>query len=194
MMISFIKQQQVLDYFSYKNGPSDLVRDPCSSLIIGTYISPICGPLHSVLGPFKCPNAPKQHKKHFLVVLDHFSYYKNGPIDLVWGFFFSFLYPDHLKAFVSFFGPFEGAQMPQNSIKKLFSGYGPIDLVRDPFSSLNTGRYIRPTCGFVCIFLGPFGSAQMPQNSTKKLIFWLLRNTSSYRTGLKLWLGAYFQA
>jgi hypothetical protein len=86
MIISFIKQQQVLDYFTYKNGPNDLVRGPFSSKDIGTYIPYTCGPLHSVLGPFRCPNAQKQHKKHFLVDLDHF-FYKNAPIDLVWGLF-----------------------------------------------------------------------------------------------------------
>jgi hypothetical protein len=40
----------------------------------------LCKPFLVHLG---CPNAPKQHRKsYFLVVLDYFSY-KNGPIDLV---------------------------------------------------------------------------------------------------------------
>jgi hypothetical protein len=227
MIISFIKQQQVLDYFTYKNDPNDLVSSPFSSLDIGTYLPPTCGPLHSVLGPFRCPNAHKQHKKtKFLVVSDYFSY-KNGLIDLVRGLFSSLdISTNNLptcRPLHTFLGPFGGTQIPQNSIKKyflvvldyfsyknkpidLFSGFfssldimtyilptygplstimgpsggaqmpqnsintsflavldhfsyynGPIDWVRDPFSSLDTGTYISPTCGFVCIFLGPFG-------------------------------------
>jgi hypothetical protein len=70
----------------------------------------------------------------------------------------------------------------------------PIDLVRYPFSNLDTGTYIRPTWGSVCTFLGPFGGAQMPQNRRKKAIFWLFRTISFTRMGLFIRLGAYFQA
>ena len=41
----------VLDYFSYKNGPIDLVRGLFLSLDIVTYIPPTCGPSSTFLGP-----------------------------------------------------------------------------------------------------------------------------------------------
>jgi hypothetical protein len=54
----------VLDYFSYKNGPNDLVRGLFSRLDIGTYILSTCGPSSTFLGSFGGSlNAPKQHKK-----------------------------------------------------------------------------------------------------------------------------------
>jgi hypothetical protein len=42
-----------------------LVWGPFSSLDIGTYIQPTFGLLYSVLGPNRCPNAPKQYRKKF---------------------------------------------------------------------------------------------------------------------------------
>jgi hypothetical protein len=46
-------------YFSYKNGPNDLVRDLFSCLDIETYILPTCGPLHTFLGPFEGAQMPQ---------------------------------------------------------------------------------------------------------------------------------------
>jgi hypothetical protein len=78
-----------------------------------------------------CPNAPKQHKKYyFLVVLEHFSY-KNGPIDVVRGLFSSSdikpCIPPTCGPLGTLLGPLGDAQMPQYSIKKkLFYGcFGP---------------------------------------------------------------------
>jgi hypothetical protein len=77
----------VLDYFLYKNGPDDSVRGLFSSLEIKTYSRLHAGlqvPFWVHLGS---PNALKQHKKdYFVVVLDYLSY-KNGPDDLVRGLF-----------------------------------------------------------------------------------------------------------
>jgi hypothetical protein len=79
----------VLDYFSYKNGPIDLVRGLFSSQDIGPCIPPTWGPLITFLGPFGGAQMPiNSIKNYFLVVLDHFSY-KNEPIDLVRGLFSS---------------------------------------------------------------------------------------------------------
>jgi hypothetical protein len=80
----------VSDFFSYKNGPIDLVRGLISSLDIETYISLTCGPLHSFLCPFWGAQIPQSSiNTYFLAVLDQFSY-KNGPIDLVRGPYSSF--------------------------------------------------------------------------------------------------------
>jgi hypothetical protein len=49
----------VLYNFSYKNGPNDLVRGLFSSLNIGTYILPTCGPLSTFLGPFGGAQMPQ---------------------------------------------------------------------------------------------------------------------------------------
>jgi hypothetical protein len=76
---------------------------------------------------------------------------------------------------VPFLGPFGGAQIPQNSMKKYFLvvldyftyNNGPNDLVRGLFSSLDIVTYTPATCGPLCTFSGPFGGAQMPQNSIK---------------------------
>ena len=46
-------------YFSYKNGPNDLVRGLFSCLDVGTYILPTCGPLHTFLGPFGGAQMPQ---------------------------------------------------------------------------------------------------------------------------------------
>jgi hypothetical protein len=79
----------VLDYFSYKNGPIDLVRGLFSSLDIGLCIPPSWGPLKTFLGPFGGAQMPQNSiKNSFLVVLDYF-FYKNRPIDLVRGLFSS---------------------------------------------------------------------------------------------------------
>jgi hypothetical protein len=48
-----------LDYFSYKNGPIDLVRGLFSSQDIGPCIPPTWGPLITFLGPFGVPKCPK---------------------------------------------------------------------------------------------------------------------------------------
>jgi hypothetical protein len=69
--------------------------------------------------------------------------------------------------------------MPQNIINTHFLAVfdhfsnknGPIDFDRGPFSNLDTGTYIPPTCGSVLMLLGPFGGAQMPQNRIKKQLF-----------------------
>jgi hypothetical protein len=56
----------VSDYFSYKNGPNDLVRGLFSSLDIGTNNLPTCRPLCTFLDPFGGAQfAPKWHKKLF---------------------------------------------------------------------------------------------------------------------------------
>jgi hypothetical protein len=116
----------VLYYFSYKNGPMDLVRGLFSSLDIGTYILPTCGPLCNFLGPLRGPQMPHNSiYTHFLAVLHHFSY-KNGPIDLVRKPFSSLdagIYiPTTCMSVCTFLCLFGGAQRPQNRIKKIFSG------------------------------------------------------------------------
>jgi hypothetical protein len=79
----------VLDYFSEKNGPIDLVRGLFSSIDIKTNNLPTCRPLFTFLGPFGGAQRPQNSiKNYFLVVLDYFSY-KNSPIDLVRGLFSS---------------------------------------------------------------------------------------------------------
>jgi hypothetical protein len=96
-----------------------------------------------------CPNAPKQHKKnYFLVVLDYFSY-KNGTIDLVWGLFSSLdIGTNNLpncRPLGTILVPFGGAKMPQKCIKNyflvvldyFFYKNGPIDLIRGLFSSFD---------------------------------------------------------
>jgi hypothetical protein len=69
-------------------------------------------------------------KYYFLVVSDYFSY-KNGPLDLVMGLFLNLdigtYIPPTCESMYTFLGPFRGAQMPQNRIKRLFSGFfGPL--------------------------------------------------------------------
>jgi hypothetical protein len=117
-------------------------------------------------------------KNYFLVVSDYF-FYKNGPIDLVRGLFSNLdigtYIPFTCGPLCTFLGPIGGAQVLQNSINTHFLAVldhfsyknGPIDLVRFQFSNLDTGKYIRPTCGSLCTFLGPFGGAKNPQNSIK---------------------------
>jgi hypothetical protein len=196
----------VSDYFSYKNGPIDLVRGLYSSLDIATNNLPICTPFSTFWGPFGGAKMPQNSiESYFLVVSDYFSY-KNGPIDLVRVLFLSLdtgtYIPPTCGPLSTILGPIGGAQMPQNSINTHFLvvldhfSYknGLIDLVRSPFSNLDTGTYIWPTCGSVCTFLGPFGGAQMPQNRIKKTIFWLFWTISPTRIGLLIRLGAYFQA
>jgi hypothetical protein len=54
----------LLDYFSYKDEPSDLVRGLISSIDIEKYIPPNYRPLNNFLGLFEgSPKHPKQHKK-----------------------------------------------------------------------------------------------------------------------------------
>jgi hypothetical protein len=64
---------------------------------------------------------------------------------------------------------------------------GPNDMVRGLFLSLNIGTYILPTCGPLCTFLGPFGGAQIIEKTG-------LFRTILTKTGLMIWLGAYFEA
>jgi hypothetical protein len=70
-------------------------------------------------------------------------------------------------------GSIWGAQMPQNSMKTYFLvvldhfSYknGPIDLVRDLMSSLDTGTYIPPTSGSVCTFWVHLGVPKCPKTT-----------------------------
>jgi hypothetical protein len=79
----------VLDYFSQKNGPIELVRGLFSSLDIGTKNLPTCKSLCTILGPFgSAQKAQKCLNSFFLVVLDYI-FYKNGRIDLIRGLFSS---------------------------------------------------------------------------------------------------------
>jgi hypothetical protein len=65
----------VSDYFSYKNGPIDLVWGLFSNLDIGTYIPFTFGPLCTFLGPIGGAQMPQNSiNTHFLAVLDHFFY------------------------------------------------------------------------------------------------------------------------
>jgi hypothetical protein len=75
-----------------------------------------------LLGPFGGAQMPqKSIKNYFWVVLYYFSY-KNGPNDLVRGLFSSLNVRTYIPAtcglLSTFLGPFVGAQMPQDSIKK----------------------------------------------------------------------------
>jgi hypothetical protein len=129
--------------FLYKNGSIDLVRGLFSSYDIGTYILTTCMPLNTFLGPFWGAQMPQNSIKNcFLVVLNYFSY-KNGPIDLVRGFFSSLdIGTNNLLNWVGF-GLFWGCPNAPNSIKNYFlvlSDYFSyenrlINLVRGPFSS-----------------------------------------------------------
>jgi hypothetical protein len=53
----------VSDYFSYKNGPIDLVRGVFSSLDIEKHILPNCRPLSTYLGPFGGTQMPQNSMK-----------------------------------------------------------------------------------------------------------------------------------
>jgi hypothetical protein len=69
-------------------------------------------------------------KNYFLVVSDYFSY-ENRPIDLVRSLFSSLdigtYIPPTCGSVFTFWDPFGDAQMPQNRIKRLFSGcFGPL--------------------------------------------------------------------
>jgi hypothetical protein len=64
----------VVDHFSYKNGPIDLVRSLFSSLDIGIFFPPTCRPLSTYMGPFGGAHMPQNSmKNYFLVVLDYYS-------------------------------------------------------------------------------------------------------------------------
>jgi hypothetical protein len=87
------------------------------------------------------PECPKTAQKtYFLVALDNF-FLKNGLIDMVRGLFSSLNIETYILPtcgpLCNFLSPFGVAQIPQNSIKKLFSGCSyyfyknePNDLVR----------------------------------------------------------------
>ena len=114
------------DHFFLKNRPKDMVRGLVSSLNIRTYTLPTCGSMCTCLSPFGDAQMPKNSiKKYFWVVLYYFSY-KNGPNDLVRGLFSSWdigtYIPPPCGPLSTFLSLFVGAQMPQNSKKKLFSG------------------------------------------------------------------------
>jgi hypothetical protein len=55
----------VLDYFSYKNGPNNLVRGLFSNLNIGTFIPPTYGPLSTIFGPFGAALMPQNSIKNY---------------------------------------------------------------------------------------------------------------------------------
>jgi hypothetical protein len=115
------------DHFFFKNGPKDMVRGLFSGLNIGAYSLPTCGPMCTFLSPFRGAQMPENSIKNYFRVLYYFSY-KNGPIDLVRGLFSSLdvgtYIPPACRPLSTFLSLFGGAQMPQNSKKKLFSGFG----------------------------------------------------------------------
>jgi hypothetical protein len=134
------------DNFFLKNGLIDMVRGLFSSLNIGTYILPTCGPLFNFLGPFGRAQMPQNSiKYYFWVVLYHFSY-KNRPNDLVRSLFLCLgvgnYIPPTYGPLSTFLGPFWGAQMPQSGIEIFFllivpdyfsHKNEPNDFVRGPF-------------------------------------------------------------
>jgi hypothetical protein len=88
-------------------------------------------------------------KTFFLVAPDHF-FLRNGPNDMVKGLFSSLIIGTYILltcgALHTFFSPFWGAQMPQNSIRRYVLYYlsyknGHDDLVRGLLSSLDVGTY-----------------------------------------------------
>jgi hypothetical protein len=116
---------------------------------------------------WRCPNAPKQHKKNcFQVVLDHF-FLKNGPNDMVRGLSLSLDIETYILLtcrpvylFGSICGYPDGPKQHNNNYFWVILDYfsyknGPNDLVRGLFSSLDFGTYILPICGPLCTFLAP---------------------------------------
>jgi hypothetical protein len=73
----------VLDRFSYKKGPIDLVIGLFLSYDIGPYIPTTCGPFNTFLGPFRGAQMPQNTMKNFFLVVFYHFFYKNGLIDLV---------------------------------------------------------------------------------------------------------------
>jgi hypothetical protein len=123
----------VLDFFSNKNGPHDLVWGLFSSIDIGTYIATTCWLSSTFLCPFRGAQMPHNRMELFLV-LDYF-FYKNGPNDLIRGSFSSldietYFLPTYRPS-STFLVSFGGAQMPQNSIKSLFSGCSELFLLQE---------------------------------------------------------------
>jgi hypothetical protein len=55
-----------LDDFFLKNGLIDMVKGLFSSLNIGTYILPPCGPLSTFLGPFGDARMPPKQQKNLI--------------------------------------------------------------------------------------------------------------------------------
>jgi hypothetical protein len=108
--------------FSYTNGPIDLVRGLFSSLDIGTHLPHLRICVYFFGSIWGCPDTPNRIKKNFfLVVFDHFSY-MNDPIDFFRGLFSNldirtYILPT-FRPLSTHLGPFGGAQMPQNSMKK----------------------------------------------------------------------------
>jgi hypothetical protein len=56
-------------YFSYKNGPNNLVWGLFSSLDVRTYILPTCRPLCTFLGPFGGTQMPQDSIKKIIIWL-----------------------------------------------------------------------------------------------------------------------------
>jgi hypothetical protein len=87
---------------------------------------PTCRFFSTYLGPFGDAQMPQNSKKtNFLVAPDHF-FLKNGPNDIVRDLFSSLEIVTYTlptcKPLSTFLGPFGGAQIPQNIIKKLVLG------------------------------------------------------------------------
>jgi hypothetical protein len=74
----------VSDYFSYRNGPVDLVRVFFKLRHWDIHLTLLGTLVYLFRSIWECINAPKQHQTKFLVVLDHF-FLKNGPNDMVRG-------------------------------------------------------------------------------------------------------------
>jgi hypothetical protein len=72
----------IMDYFSYKNGPIDLVRGLFSSLDIGTYIPPTCRPLSTFMGSFGGAQMPLNSLNIYLWLFWTFSPKRMGL--LIW--------------------------------------------------------------------------------------------------------------
>jgi hypothetical protein len=101
----------VLDHFSHKNGPDDLVRGLFSCLDIRSYIPPTFGPLSTFLGTNGPKMVKKQDKNLFCGCFRPLEK-KNGPNDLRAYFLvyiLSYTSSPLVSLWVPFFSPFGGA-------------------------------------------------------------------------------------
>jgi hypothetical protein len=180
----------VLDHFSYKNGPIDLVRGPFSNLETGTYFWPTCRCVHLFGSIWGCPNAPKQDEKLLSgcsgpFPLQECAYYSVRSL-------FSSLdigtYIPSTCGPLSTFLVHSGVPKCLKTAQKtyfmaalhhFFLKNELIDMVRGLFSSSKAGS----------IWGYPNAPKQLKRN-----IFGLFHTISPTRTGLMIWLGAYFQA